>query len=149
MRPVAERHVSVHLTSPPGNAGEAGDGGGNGEGGGGVTQRCCWRGPQSVQSVQMSQFANSAPGPPSSQLPSDKKNALHVLLQTRMSMPGVKGGGLGGGGLKVVGRAQRTQPPLTTEVSADQRMELPRGTCTFTGPVLMPLKRRKGKPFGL
>lgn len=100
-------------------------------------QRCCWRGPQSVQSVQMSQSAYSAPGPPSSQMPSDKYEEgppPHVSLQIRMSMPGAKGGGLGGGGLNVIGRAQRTQPSSVTQLSDVQRMELPRGTCTFIGP---------------
>ena len=59
-------HVFKQVMTPPGNAGGAGAGGGGDNGG----DRGC-RGPQSAQSVPYWQSGYSAPGPPSSQKPSE------------------------------------------------------------------------------
>ena len=76
------------------SGGDAGAGGCTGRGGG-IT-----RGPQSVQSVPRLQDANSAPGPPSSQPPSEAK--LHVSVQPAPGDAGgddaAAGGGSDGGG---------------------------------------------------
>jgi hypothetical protein len=77
-----------------GGGGEGDDGGGDGLAGG-------WSGrtPQSKQSVPREQYwANSAPGPPSSQSRSCAQ--LHVLVQSPGTLGGGRGGegGLGGGG---------------------------------------------------
>ena len=58
------------------------------------------RGPQSAQSVPMSQKLNSAPGPPSSHSPSEAYDGfpMHVLVQIRFEGGGGEGEGGGGEG---------------------------------------------------
>ena len=83
--------------------GLGGGGGGGGLGGGGVEggegDRGC-RGPQSAQSVPYWQSGCSAPGPPSSQTPSEAYVGIPMQL-LRQTYPGRSGGvgGSGGGGL--------------------------------------------------
>ena len=85
-------HVSKQVMTPPGNARGAGAGGGGDNGG----DRGC-RGPQSAQSVPYWQSGYSAPGPPSSQKPSEAYVGIPMQL-LRHTYPGRRDGGGGAGG---------------------------------------------------
>ena len=127
--------MSKHVITPPGNAGGAGVGVGSN---GGDARK--GRGPQSSQSVPYWQSGYSAPGPPSSQMPSEPYEGIPMQLLRQIGGTdggnggdeggaggeGGDGGGEGGdGGGGTCAPKQMMKPPRTTDESVDHSSRVP------------------------
>jgi hypothetical protein len=132
--------VFKQVITPPGNAGGAGVGGGSN---GGDARK--GRGPQSSQSVPYWQSGYSAPGPPSSQMPSEPYEGIPMQLLRQIGGTdggngrdggdeggaggegGEGGGDGGGGGGGTSAPKQMRKPPRTTDESVDHSSRVPVG----------------------